>query len=100
MLSNASTLTPFFVNGLRLEFFFDAVEDSDGDPISESPIDGGPFSEFFGQGSPSATVFCDVVQGSPKGEMIDNHIAALLRKQLFDTFNVFLSPFHERSITK
>ena len=37
----------FFINDLRLEFFFDAVEDSDGDPISESPIDGVPVVKIF-----------------------------------------------------
>ena len=37
---------------------------------------------------------------SPKGEMIYDDIAALLRKQVFDSFNVLLCPFHKKSITK
>ena len=76
----------FFVNDLHLEFFFDAIEDSDVDPVSESPIDGGPFPEFFGQCSPSTSVFTNVVQGSPKSAVVDFNIAALLRKKMFDTF--------------
>ena len=63
----------FFVNDLRLEFFFDEIEDSDSNPVSESPINSGPFTKFFGQ--------C-----SPKGKMVDHDVAALLRKQMFDTF--------------
>ena len=56
------------------------------DPVSESPINGGPFPEGFGQCSPSTPVFANVGQGSPKGTMIDGDIAALLRKKMFDTF--------------
>ena len=35
------------VNDLRLEFFLNAIEDSDVDPVSESPIDGGPVVNIF-----------------------------------------------------
>jgi hypothetical protein len=73
-------LNSFSINGLRLEFFFCSVEDSDGYPVSESSIDGVPFAEFFGHCSPSATVFRHVSQGAKKGVVIDHHIATLTRK--------------------
>ena len=85
----------FSVNDLRLELLFSEVEDSDFDPVSKSPIDGGPFSEFFGQCSPCTSVFGDVVQGSPKGKRVDHDVAALLRKQMFDTFVLGVGIVHD-----
>ena len=56
---------------------------------------GGPFPEFLGQGSPGTPVFADGVQGSPKDKMIDNDIDTLLRKQMFDTFVLFVGAFQD-----
>jgi len=85
---------PFFVNDLCLELFFDAIEDSDSNPVSKSPIDGGPFPVFLGKSPPCTSVFADVAQGSPKGERVDNDIATLLRKKMFDTFILLVWTVH------
>ena len=52
-------------------------------------------SEFFGQRPPSTPVFADVVQGSPKSEMVNNDVAAMLRKQMFDTAVLCVGIVHD-----
>ena len=78
-------LNPFDINGVRLEFFFDTVEDSGRNPIAKSPVNGEPVPEFFGQRSPSATVFGHVLQGTKEGKVVHLNIAALRRQQVSDT---------------
>ena len=59
-------LNPFDTNGLRLEHFFDLVEDAFVDPVTKAAVDAIPVAELFGQGSPFTTVFGDVLQGLKK----------------------------------
>jgi hypothetical protein len=44
-----------------LEFSFDKIEYAEVDPTPKSPINREPFAEFFGKGTPSATVFRHVL---------------------------------------
>ena len=69
----------FPVNDLLLKIVFNAVEDSLVDPAAKTLIDGVPFPEVFGQGTPFTPIFGDVLQDAKKGKVSDCHIATLLR---------------------
>jgi hypothetical protein len=73
-----------------LEFFFDTVENSFGNPPAKTLIDGVPLPEVFGNGSPATAIFVDVLQGSKKSEIFDDNIASLPRQQMSDTLVLFL----------
>lgn len=85
----------FSVNDLRLKILFDAVENAFVDPSPKTLIDGGPLPEVFGQGSPFAPVFGNVLQGLQKKEILYFHIATLNRQQVVDAVILFLRPFHK-----
>jgi hypothetical protein len=88
-------LNPCYINDLRLEFFFDAVENSFVNPSTKTLIDRVPFAKVFGQGSPATAVFVDVLQGSKKSEILNDYITSLPRQQMFDTPVLFLCQFHK-----
>jgi hypothetical protein len=77
-----------------LQGFFDTVEDTMLCPVTKAAVDRIPVAEFFGQGSPSTTVFVDILQGLKKAEIVNLYITALLRKQMPKTLHVLLCPFH------
>jgi hypothetical protein len=49
-----------------LQGTFYTVEDAYVYPVTKAAVDGISFAEMFGQGTPSTTVFGDVVQGLKK----------------------------------
>jgi len=54
------SLHPFYINGLRLELLFDAIENSPLRPIAKAAVNAIPVTEFFGQIAPTTTVFRNV----------------------------------------
>jgi hypothetical protein len=65
------------------------------DLVAKATIDGIPIAEVCGQTTPSTTVFGNVLEGLEKKEVVNLNIAAWLRKQMLNTVNMFLSPFHD-----
>ena len=87
-------LNPFDTNGLRLKVLFDLVEDAEVNPVTKAAVDAVPVAELFRQGTPFTSVFGNVLQGLKKAKVVNLNIAALLRKQMLNTRDTFLCPFH------
>jgi hypothetical protein len=90
----SKSLNSFPINDLRLELFFDEIEDSQVDPAAKATIEGEPLTEFFGQVSPATTIFDDVLESAENGEVVDCDIVSLHRTQMFDPIIKFFCPLH------
>gem|GEM_PF-2207814 len=88
----------FGVDDLRFEMFFDTIENANIDPVAKTVVNTVPVAELFRQGLPFTSVFSDGVQGLKKRKIINFNIASLFGKQVLYPFDVFLCPFHDRSI--
>jgi hypothetical protein len=75
--------------------FFDTIKYTGLRQIVKAAIDTIPVDVLFLQSYPFTTVLCDILQCLKKIKVTNFNIAPLLWKQMLETLNKFIRPFHD-----